>query len=268
MAQFCERCKAPKPFGASHCSTEGHCVMAMDHHCVMIGQCVGARNARFFFLLLLHIALSCAYIVLAVLYGVATFPSEADPVAVSLADHWFTRPSVNFFSGGNVLNATAAIAREAAARQERGMVVAFRLIARRFGWTSVFNHGPWGGVVIMWVWLVALAVLVGILFLFLNFIADLSRGETALQRWKRDRGLPSIPNGSADGSPGDAALNDGSWAGFFTDLRRGLSQLFGGEPWYTAWVPRRPVPRPADSSEEWKQLAARHFTFPHPTMLS
>ncbi|KAF9481622.1 zf-DHHC-domain-containing protein [Pholiota conissans] len=38
-----------KPYRAHHCRVCGTCVLKYDHHCPWIGQCVGARNQKFFF---------------------------------------------------------------------------------------------------------------------------------------------------------------------------------------------------------------------------
>jgi hypothetical protein len=46
---FCEPCRNWRPARAHHCSRCKRCVLLMDHHCVWIGQCVGANNLRYFF---------------------------------------------------------------------------------------------------------------------------------------------------------------------------------------------------------------------------
>ncbi|KAJ7153411.1 DHHC palmitoyltransferase-domain-containing protein [Mycena crocata] len=46
--RWCSRCAIVKPFRAHHCRICGTCVLKFDHHCPWIGQCVGARNHKFF----------------------------------------------------------------------------------------------------------------------------------------------------------------------------------------------------------------------------
>mmetsp|Transcript_16751 Transcript_16751/g.34530 ORF Transcript_16751/g.34530 Transcript_16751/m.34530 type:complete len:233 (-) Transcript_16751:2080-2778(-) len=54
----CKFCRMVKPERVYHCRVCGSCVLAMDHHCVFIGNCVGKRNLKFFFLFLLYTSLA------------------------------------------------------------------------------------------------------------------------------------------------------------------------------------------------------------------
>ncbi|KAK0410189.1 hypothetical protein QR680_004998 [Steinernema hermaphroditum] len=45
---LCRVCENHKPPRAHHCSVCGVCVLKMDHHCVWLNQCIGARNHRYF----------------------------------------------------------------------------------------------------------------------------------------------------------------------------------------------------------------------------
>ncbi|KAK6993105.1 Palmitoyltransferase [Favolaschia claudopus] len=46
--RYCSRCSIIKPHRAHHCRICGTCILKFDHHCPWIGQCVGARNHKFF----------------------------------------------------------------------------------------------------------------------------------------------------------------------------------------------------------------------------
>ncbi|KAF9054095.1 DHHC palmitoyltransferase-domain-containing protein [Panaeolus papilionaceus] len=46
--RYCDRDFIVKPYRAHHCRACGTCVLKYDHHCPWIGQCVGARNHKFF----------------------------------------------------------------------------------------------------------------------------------------------------------------------------------------------------------------------------
>ncbi|KZO98845.1 zf-DHHC-domain-containing protein [Calocera viscosa TUFC12733] len=46
--RYCYKCEVVKPYRSHHCSTCATDVLMFDHHCLWIGQCVGARNRKFF----------------------------------------------------------------------------------------------------------------------------------------------------------------------------------------------------------------------------
>ncbi|KAL0057793.1 hypothetical protein AAF712_015551 [Marasmius tenuissimus] len=46
--RYCSKDLFIKPHRAHHCRACGTCVLKYDHHCPWIGQCVGARNHKFF----------------------------------------------------------------------------------------------------------------------------------------------------------------------------------------------------------------------------
>ncbi|RMZ96205.1 putative S-acyltransferase 23 [Brachionus plicatilis] len=53
LARLCHTCKAIKPYRASHCRACNRCILAYDHHCPYIQNCVGYKNRpQFFFFVL------------------------------------------------------------------------------------------------------------------------------------------------------------------------------------------------------------------------
>ncbi|XP_065079483.1 palmitoyltransferase Hip14 isoform X2 [Ochlerotatus camptorhynchus] len=70
---FCSACLVRRPVRSKHCSVCDRCVARFDHHCPWVGNCIGAKNHKYFMGFLWMLMVMCGWM----LYGGANFYVQA-----------------------------------------------------------------------------------------------------------------------------------------------------------------------------------------------
>lgn len=66
--KICPICQVPMPLNSRHCEECNACCLRHDHHCGMLGNCVGDKNTKAFILALFYSSLFCFYSIFVEIY--------------------------------------------------------------------------------------------------------------------------------------------------------------------------------------------------------
>ena len=61
--KFCPTCQIFMPPRSHHCGNCNNCVSMFDHHCFWLGTCIGQRNYKDFYILLVCVLMTCLSLV-------------------------------------------------------------------------------------------------------------------------------------------------------------------------------------------------------------
>eukprot|EP00759_Apiculatamorpha_spiralis_P045080 PhF_6_TR4188/c0_g1_i2/m.5632/K16675/ZDHHC9_14_18; palmitoyltransferase ZDHHC9/14/18 len=71
IRRYCQTCKIVRPPQTSHCTQCDYCVRGFDHHCGVLGICVGERTWRYFTYFVLLGCISCGVVFSFSVYAMA-----------------------------------------------------------------------------------------------------------------------------------------------------------------------------------------------------
>jgi hypothetical protein len=74
--RFCNFCLMKKPDRTHHCRQCKKCYRRMDHHCYILGTCIGIGNHKFFFLTILYLFILLVFMVLTSFNNIYFYLSE------------------------------------------------------------------------------------------------------------------------------------------------------------------------------------------------
>ena len=125
----CRYCRLRRPPRASHCHTCGVCVLEHDHHCGVLGGCVGLRSLRYFTGYLVSVSSAAACALSWIVRSWARLPPEppqrdldnrqSSAMAVHLVVGIFTA-NVVLVVGGLAVYYVALVARDTTRREAQG----------------------------------------------------------------------------------------------------------------------------------------------------
>lgn len=67
---FCRKCNKKRPLRTHHCSICDKCIIRMDHHCPWINNCIGIKNYKMFYLLILYTTILFCFVFITLSYSI------------------------------------------------------------------------------------------------------------------------------------------------------------------------------------------------------
>jgi hypothetical protein len=74
--RFCNFCLMKKPDRTHHCRQCKKCYRRMDHHCYILGTCIGIGNHKFFFLTILYLFILLIFMAIGSFHNIYFYLSE------------------------------------------------------------------------------------------------------------------------------------------------------------------------------------------------
>ena len=73
---YCRSCRARREVGTYHCDYCDTCVREIDHHCNVVGNCIGARNKVYFHMMLVFALFSIVFEAINLIFVIVRFASS------------------------------------------------------------------------------------------------------------------------------------------------------------------------------------------------
>ena len=80
---YCNICGVHVTDKAKHCSSCNKCIYSFDHHCIWLNTCVGGKNYRLFFSMLIFIVIGTLFLFInSLLQFIGTFQDSSSPISL------------------------------------------------------------------------------------------------------------------------------------------------------------------------------------------
>ncbi|XP_045509392.1 palmitoyltransferase ZDHHC16B [Colias croceus] len=176
-AGICKKCISPKPPRTHHCSVCDKCILAMDHHCPWLNNCVGYFNARYFYLYMAYMVAGVTFVIVFGLDIGYVVIWINDPDAVTLKDEPELIGHPLRLNQSGVLVPVKDILEYDSENSPREHILPTPLITE----AQLISADPWKRKAVIFVAVACIAVFIALGALVVMHTKNIGKGETSIE---------------------------------------------------------------------------------------